>query len=401
MLTMLIGGLWHGAGWTFVVWGGIHGTALCVERWWRGRPGFVERPWTRGRRAWHRFVTFQVVCFAWIFFRADSFADAWDLIQRLFTAWGEPSPLVTWGVLAAIAVGIGSQYLPRRLPLADHGALLPPPDPGAGRAFSRSPSSSSTPWAPRAWHRSSTSSSDGDARDHRDRTAPARAPREGGRRLHSAGSAIVVSLVGLAFALFLNAPGLHKSATIQPEGWKRDVALGVTGPLESVSGALFLDRPRRALKAALGRSRRRRRRHGCRGAAAAAADDDPSTPAETPAQARRSSRRSASSACGSPATRSSSSRASRSSARSPATARSAPSTAIDGRIASGLERPDVFNWFTHIARGDGEGQAAGRRTHVRRQRRPQLHDRASRRDARSAPSAARAGAPSTGAAWRA
>jgi hypothetical protein len=117
MLTMLIGGLWHGAGWTFVVWGGIHGSALVVERWWRSRPGFVERPWTRGRRAWHQFVTFQVVCFAWIFFRSDSFADAWDVIQRLFTAWGESSPLVTWGVLAAIAVGIGSQYLPARLPL--------------------------------------------------------------------------------------------------------------------------------------------------------------------------------------------------------------------------------------------------------------------------------------------
>jgi D-alanyl-lipoteichoic acid acyltransferase DltB (MBOAT superfamily) len=117
MLTMLIGGLWHGAGWTFVAWGAIHGTALVVERWWRDRPGFVERPWTRRRRAWHRFVTFQVVCFAWIFFRADSFADAWDLIEQLFTAWGEPSPLVTGGVLAAIAVGIGSQYLPRRVPL--------------------------------------------------------------------------------------------------------------------------------------------------------------------------------------------------------------------------------------------------------------------------------------------
>src|SRR5262245_38546099 len=50
MLTMLIGGLWHGAGWTFVAWGAIHGTALCAERWWRGRPGFAERPWTRGRR---------------------------------------------------------------------------------------------------------------------------------------------------------------------------------------------------------------------------------------------------------------------------------------------------------------------------------------------------------------
>jgi len=117
MLTMLIGGLWHGAGWTFIAWGGIHGTALVAERWWRERPGFVERPWTRGRRVWHRFVTFQIVCFAWIFFRADSFADAWDVIVRLFTGWGEPSPLVTGGVLGAIAVGIGSQYLPRRFPL--------------------------------------------------------------------------------------------------------------------------------------------------------------------------------------------------------------------------------------------------------------------------------------------
>jgi alginate O-acetyltransferase complex protein AlgI len=117
MLTMLIGGLWHGAGWTFVAWGAIHGTALVSERWWRERPGFVEHRPTPLRRAWHRFATFQVVCFAWIFFRSDSFADAWDVILRLFTAWGEPSPLVTGGVLAAIAVGIGSQYLPSRFPL--------------------------------------------------------------------------------------------------------------------------------------------------------------------------------------------------------------------------------------------------------------------------------------------
>ncbi|HET8968889.1 MAG TPA: hypothetical protein VFN06_05645, partial [Gaiellaceae bacterium] len=90
------------------------------------------------------------------------------------------------------------------------------------------------------------------------RETPNRRPRrrtaEGGRRLHSAGAAIVVSAAALFVALLLNAPGLHKSATIQPEGWKRDVALGVTGPLESVSGALLLDRPRAALKAALGRS---------------------------------------------------------------------------------------------------------------------------------------------------
>lgn len=116
MLTMLIGGLWHGAGWTFVVWGGIHGLALCVELWWRRRPGYVEGPDTFLRRNWKRLVTFHVVCFAWIFFRADSFSTAWDLITGLFTGWGEPSPLVTAGVLLAIAVGIGSQYLPARFP---------------------------------------------------------------------------------------------------------------------------------------------------------------------------------------------------------------------------------------------------------------------------------------------
>ncbi len=117
MLTMLIGGLWHGAGWTFVAWGAIHGTALIAERWWRERPGYVEPPSTVRRRAWQRFLTFQIVCFAWIFFRSDSFSDAWEVIVRLFTAWGEQSALVTPGVLLAIAVGVGSQYLPRRLPL--------------------------------------------------------------------------------------------------------------------------------------------------------------------------------------------------------------------------------------------------------------------------------------------
>ena len=116
MLTMLIGGLWHGAGWTFVVWGGLWGAGLVAERWWRDRPGYVERPLVGFRRGWHRFLTFQFACFAWIFFRADSFAGARDVIVRLFTAWGQASPLVTGGVLLAIAVGIGSQYLPPRVP---------------------------------------------------------------------------------------------------------------------------------------------------------------------------------------------------------------------------------------------------------------------------------------------
>ena len=47
MLTMLLGGLWHGAGWTFIVWGGIHGVGLALERWRRDRPGYVEPRRTR------------------------------------------------------------------------------------------------------------------------------------------------------------------------------------------------------------------------------------------------------------------------------------------------------------------------------------------------------------------
>jgi len=118
MLTMLIGGLWHGAAWTFVVWGGLHGGALAWERWRRERrsPADAARR-TTGRHVWAaRIVTFHFVCFAWIFFRSDSFGAAWDMIEGLFTNWGAPSPLVTTGVLLAIAVGIGSQYLPARIP---------------------------------------------------------------------------------------------------------------------------------------------------------------------------------------------------------------------------------------------------------------------------------------------
>ena len=116
MLTMLIGGLWHGAAWTFVVWGGLHGAALAGERWWRDRHGPAERPQTTRSRWIARILTFHFVCFAWIFFRSDSFAAAWEMIEGLFTGWGEASPLVTGGVLLAIAVGIGSQYLPPRFP---------------------------------------------------------------------------------------------------------------------------------------------------------------------------------------------------------------------------------------------------------------------------------------------
>ena len=64
------------------------------------------------------------------------------------------------------------------------------------------------------------------------------------RRLWSAGRALVVLVLALGFSLLLNAPGAHKKAFNQDEGWRRTVALDLTGPLASVSHALRLDRPR-------------------------------------------------------------------------------------------------------------------------------------------------------------
>jgi alginate O-acetyltransferase complex protein AlgI len=105
LLTMLLGGLWHGAAWTFVVWGGIHGLGLALERALGWRP-------TSPRAVWlGRLLTFHVVCFAWVFFRADSFSRAGDVLARLFTAWGQGSPLVTSSVVLAILAGVLGQYL--------------------------------------------------------------------------------------------------------------------------------------------------------------------------------------------------------------------------------------------------------------------------------------------------
>jgi len=61
--------------------------------------------------AWARFVTFQVVCLGWLFFRADSLGAAFAMLGRLVTGWGA-SPLVTPLAALAIAAGIASQYLP-------------------------------------------------------------------------------------------------------------------------------------------------------------------------------------------------------------------------------------------------------------------------------------------------
>jgi hypothetical protein len=114
---MLLGGLWHGAAWTFVVWGGIHGLGLVAERAWhdvRGRLGYPERRDTPAKRMWRRVATFNFVCLGWVFFRSDSFSAAGDVLKQLVSGLGEPVQAVSLPVLAAIALGIGAQYVPTR-----------------------------------------------------------------------------------------------------------------------------------------------------------------------------------------------------------------------------------------------------------------------------------------------
>ncbi len=88
MWTMLLGGLWHGAAWRFIVWGALHGLALAWEReWGRWRPSKQER-W-RGWSVLSSLATFWWVCLAWIFFRAQDFGDAW-VATRAYVLFQSP-----------------------------------------------------------------------------------------------------------------------------------------------------------------------------------------------------------------------------------------------------------------------------------------------------------------------
>ena len=114
MVTMVLGGLWHGASWTFVIWGAYHGVGQIIGRRRRAARvahGLSPEPVGRRRVAWARFVTFQVVCLGWLFFRADTVGNAFAMLSRLVVGWGS-SPLVTPLAALAITAGIASQYLP-------------------------------------------------------------------------------------------------------------------------------------------------------------------------------------------------------------------------------------------------------------------------------------------------
>ena len=136
MLTMLIGGLWHGASWRFVAWGGLHGVYLVVERLLRRAVGGAEwLQWWLVRLLLGA-LTYGLVTVTWVFFRAHSFSEALGLLTAMFA--GTPRQVQYSGIRAALVLAVTAGLLAVHWALRDtslakvaskcpwplHGALL-------------------------------------------------------------------------------------------------------------------------------------------------------------------------------------------------------------------------------------------------------------------------------------
>ncbi len=116
-LTMLVGGLWHGASWKFVFWGAMHGGGLAVHKAVKPHIGRLGK-WTDSKAAGVFFwlITFCFVAALWVFFRADSFSDSWVILKHAVTdfSWDYAVPFVTvrWLWLLLMYVIIVAHFMP-------------------------------------------------------------------------------------------------------------------------------------------------------------------------------------------------------------------------------------------------------------------------------------------------
>jgi D-alanyl-lipoteichoic acid acyltransferase DltB (MBOAT superfamily) len=113
LITMLLGGLWHGASWNFVIWGALHGVALAGTRMWQRARARPKGSSSFGGRALSVLLTFHFVCFAWIFFRAPTFAHARLLLERIGNGT-LTHPNLAPRVVLTVAVALALHFVPRR-----------------------------------------------------------------------------------------------------------------------------------------------------------------------------------------------------------------------------------------------------------------------------------------------
>jgi D-alanyl-lipoteichoic acid acyltransferase DltB (MBOAT superfamily) len=123
LVVFLVSGLWHGARWTFVVWGALHGAYLVAallsadaRARIRSAIGLARRPTLLV--AWQTTATFALVCVAWVFFRATSLGDAWYVVTHLTSGLASQLSAIVSREPAAIASLVFLGFEPSRLVLA-------------------------------------------------------------------------------------------------------------------------------------------------------------------------------------------------------------------------------------------------------------------------------------------
>jgi alginate O-acetyltransferase complex protein AlgI len=129
MLTMLLGGLWHGANWTFVVWGGLHGLYLAAERWIRTQTGVTGDPAGAWNRVALALLTYLLVNFTWVFFRAETFEGASRILAGMAGLAGDAAAVLPTIYMVKTAVIVSAivlvQWLMRNRELEEVVARTP------------------------------------------------------------------------------------------------------------------------------------------------------------------------------------------------------------------------------------------------------------------------------------
>jgi len=111
LITMVLGGLWHGQSWNFVIWGGLHGVGLVAVRVWQTRTGI--RPAVGFWRYASILLTFHYVAFAWIFFRAPNLETASQILARIGSRTVSFGNIST-GLWLILAIALVAHYLPKK-----------------------------------------------------------------------------------------------------------------------------------------------------------------------------------------------------------------------------------------------------------------------------------------------